>query len=176
MCLEEDSWRLLLHDHLGQCGQAAVPPCSLPVAFIEHRHDICALPVITFPSCHDLSTVMENSLAVVLIVFFSALGCILYCLRTCHMPSLLLWSLTHNFLYCDSVLPHILLLASRSWELSEQRFRVKWSKKGITCLDLLHVPGTRSPLSLTAVGPYLPHSFFHGQCIYRVSCSLHNPG
>lgn len=170
MCLEVDSWRILLCDHLGQCGQAPVPPCSLLVALLEHRRDICTLPVITFPSCHDLSKVIENRLVMVLTGFFSTLGCILCCLKTWCMPSLVHWSLTLNFLHCDTVLSHTLLLASRSWEVSEQGLRVKCSIKDIDCLDLLHVPGTRSPPLLRAVGPYLPHSFFYCQCIYRVSC------
>lgn len=175
MCLEVVSRRILLHDHLGQCDQAATPPCSLLVALLEHGHDICPLPVITFPSYHDLSKLIESSLVMVLTGFISPLGCILCCLMTWCMPSLLHWALTLNFFYCNTVLPHTLLLASRSWEASEQGLRVKWSKKGINCLDLLHIPGTRSPTSLRAVGPYLPHSFI-ANIFIEALVSLHNPG
>lgn len=147
MCLEVVSRRILLHDHLGQCDQAAAPPCSLLVALLEHGHDICPLPVITFPSYRDLSKLIESSLVMVLTGFISPLGCILCCLMTWCMQSLLHWALTLTFftvILCCPTLCYWLQGAgrplSRAWEWSE-------AKKASTALIF----------SMSLVLDHLPH-------------------
>lgn len=142
----------------------------LLVALLKHGHDICHLPVIRrlpkvpWPFKGDGE---QPGNSVNWLLEHTRMHPV-----SSHGPvyvKFALLVLSSGFLYCNTSLPHALLLASGSWEACEQSFqwsprqkshRVPWSSPRPLALDPLHPESSRPKFAW----------FFYCQCIHKGSC------